>query len=68
MRLLVLFRRSSSDPAAAVTHVDPVCGAVVNPLLHPFWAERDGRDYHFCSADCQTRFRAIPGLVRSGRN
>ncbi|RPI12515.1 MAG: heavy metal translocating P-type ATPase [Lysobacterales bacterium] len=39
--------------------IDPVCGMTVGPSS-PHRAERDGREYRFCSAGCRTRFMAAP--------
>jgi len=53
----------SHDPAStgpATVH-DPVCGMVVDPATTPHHASHDGHDYHFCSAQCRTKFVAAPG-------
>lgn len=39
---------------------DPVCGMIVNPAETPHHAEHSGSTYHFCSADCRTKFIADP--------
>ena len=44
----------------AKTAKDPVCGMMVDPTATPHQASHDGRDYHFCSAGCRTKFVADP--------
>ncbi|MBU3993399.1 MAG: heavy metal translocating P-type ATPase [Alphaproteobacteria bacterium] len=39
---------------------DPVCGMSVDPATTPHHASHDGRDYHFCSAGCRSKFIAAP--------
>ncbi|MES2443413.1 MAG: heavy metal translocating P-type ATPase [Pseudomonadota bacterium] len=39
---------------------DPVCGMSVDPETSPHHASYDGKDYHFCSAGCRTKFIADP--------
>ncbi|WP_421937966.1 heavy metal translocating P-type ATPase [Phenylobacterium sp.] len=49
--------------AAAVTPdttLDPVCGMTVDPQKTAHHAEHAGRDFHFCSAGCRTKFTADP--------
>ncbi len=40
--------------------IDPVCGMTVDPAANPHHAPYEGRDYHFCSAGCRTKFIAEP--------
>ncbi|ACB95462.1 heavy metal translocating P-type ATPase [Beijerinckia indica] len=40
---------------------DPVCGMSVDPHTAKHHAEHSGRTYYFCSASCETKFRADPG-------
>ncbi len=40
--------------------IDPVCGMTVDPETSPHHAAHEGRDYHFCSAGCRTRFLGNP--------
>lgn len=44
---------------------DPVCGMEVDPTRTPHHAEHAGTAYHFCSANCLTRFQADPAHVLS---
>ena len=39
---------------------DAVCGMTVSPLLTEHHTAHEGRDYHFCSAGCRTKFVADP--------
>lgn len=49
------------DAGAAPLHVtDPVCGMSVDPATTAHHALYLDRGYHFCSAGCQTKFRADP--------
>src|SRR3954454_21935727 len=40
---------------------DPVCGMTVDPAAGKPTAEHGGRQYHFCSERCRSRFAAQPG-------
>jgi len=40
--------------------LDPVCGMTVNPAQTPHHAGHEGREYHFCSAGCRSKFLADP--------
>jgi len=40
--------------------IDPVCGMTVDPETSPHHAEHQGKDYHFCSAGCRTKFVSDP--------
>lgn len=46
----------------ADTAVDPVCGMTVDPTTTSHHAQHGGREYHFCSAGCRTKFVADPGI------
>ncbi|SNS09900.1 Cu+-exporting ATPase [Sphingomonas laterariae] len=48
----------AATPAGAV--LDPVCGMTVDPATTGHHAAHDGKDYHFCSAGCRTKFIADP--------
>ena len=39
---------------------DPVCGMDVDPLTSKHRADHDGQIYHFCAANCRTKFIADP--------
>ena len=47
------------EPLAGVVK-DPVCGMDVDPLTSKHRAEHDGQTYHFCTANCRTKFIADP--------
>ena len=49
--------KAGREPSKAV---DPVCGMTVDSVTTPHHAEHNGRDFHFCSAGCRTKFRANP--------
>ena len=40
--------------------VDPVCGMTVDPETSKHRSDYRGNTYHFCSADCRTKFEAAP--------
>ena len=40
--------------------IDPVCGMTVDPTTTAHHASHDGRDFHFCSAGCRTKFVSDP--------
>ena len=40
--------------------IDPVCGMTVDPAETLHHADHAGRAYHFCSANCRTKFVADP--------
>jgi Cu+-exporting ATPase len=51
----------TEDAASSTPLVtDPVCGMTVDPAKTVHHAAHDGRDYHFCSAGCRTKFVADP--------
>ena len=45
---------------------DLVCGMKVDPTATPHHASHDGKDYHFCSAGCRTKFVTDPNRYLSG--
>jgi len=47
-------------PGAVDAVHDPVCGMTVDPVTTPHHAAHAGRDFHFCSAGCRTKFVAEP--------
>lgn len=48
-------------PSSAAPFVtDPVCGMTVDPATAGHHAVHDGQTYHFCSAGCETKFKAAP--------
>src|SRR5690606_18607464 len=53
--------------ATAETVKDPVCGMSVDPAKSPHHAVHDGRDYHFCSGGCRTKFVADPEGYLGGK-
>ena len=42
------------------TAIDPVCGMTVKVTPDTLSHRHDGRDFHFCSERCRTRFKADP--------
>jgi Cu+-exporting ATPase len=55
----------SPDHGSAPTTLDPVCGMSVDPAKTPHHAAHDGREFHFCSAGCWTKFLAEPAKYLS---
>lgn len=47
-------------PSAAPVEKDPVCGMTVDPATAKHKAVHGGQTYHFCSAGCETKFKAAP--------
>jgi heavy metal translocating P-type ATPase len=45
---------------SATTVKDPVCGMDVDPAAATHRAEHGGETYFFCSAGCETKFKAAP--------
>ena len=45
-------------PAVGPTAVDPVCGMTVSLKPDTRTETFGGKDFHFCSEKCQTRFKA----------
>jgi Cu+-exporting ATPase len=50
----------SSGVASTVR--DPVCGMDADPATAKYHADYNGTTYHFCSAGCETKFKANPSL------
>jgi len=50
------------SPAGEVSAkvIDPVCGMTVDPLVTTHHTEHEGREFHFCSAGCRTKFQSDP--------
>src|SRR6266498_3006799 len=59
---------SHGGPAATDRVIDPVCGMTVDPHTSPHRAEHQGRSYHFCSADCRSKFAADPQKYLAGKD
>ncbi|KAB2886053.1 MAG: heavy metal translocating P-type ATPase [Albidovulum sp.] len=53
-------------PAGTATATDPVCGMAVAIRPDGRHAEFGGETFHFCSAKCETTFKADPYLYASG--
>ena len=51
---------SSSPTPVGDSTTDPVCGMAVDPARTAHHARHAGRDYHFCSAGCRSKFLAGP--------
>ena len=45
---------------AGQTVLDPVCGMTVDPLTSKHRHDHEGTTYHFCAANCRTKFIADP--------
>lgn len=54
-------------PAAEPTAIDPVCGMTVTLKPDSRTENFGGKDFHFCSGKCQTKFQADPWFYASGR-
>ncbi len=54
-------------PATGLTAIDPVCGMTVTLKPETRSETFDGKDFHFCSGKCQTKFQADPWFYASGR-
>ncbi len=57
--LVAGFHHDQAAEGLVAVH-DPVCGMVVDPAVTPHHVSYSGREYHFCSAGCRTRFMASP--------
>jgi phosphoenolpyruvate-protein phosphotransferase len=53
---LVKKRQSAAGPPRWDQAVDPVCGAVVDPVESPFTLIRHYEKIHFCSAECRNEY------------
>ena len=60
--------QTNSDPAAAITATDPVCGMTVRLDAGKPSHEWDGEEFHFCSGKCHDRFAADPYFYVSGNS
>jgi Cu+-exporting ATPase len=49
------------------TSIDPVCGMTVTLKPDTRTEAFGGKDFHFCSSKCQTKFQADPWFYASGR-
>jgi len=49
-----------ATPTAGHEVTDPVCGMTVDPATTKHHATHNGREHHFCSDRCRTRFVADP--------
>lgn len=49
------------------TSVDPVCGMTITLKPDTRTEAFGGKDFHFCSSNCQTKFQADPWFYASGR-
>ncbi len=49
------------------TSIDPVCGMTVKLKPDTRTEAFGGKDFHFCSGKCQTKFQADPWFYASGR-
>ena len=45
---------------SGATAIDPVCGMTVKVTPETLSHRHDGKDFHFCSAGCRTKFKADP--------
>ncbi len=54
-------------PGTGPTAIDPVCGMTVTLKPETRSETFDGKDFHFCSGKCQTKFQADPWFYASGR-
>ena len=54
-------------PATGPTAIDPVCGMTVTLKPDTRTESLGGKDFHFCSGKCQTKFQADPWFYASGR-
>ncbi len=52
---------------ARASAIDPVCGMTVTPKPDTRSEAFGGKDFHFCSEKCQTKFRADPWFYASGK-
>ncbi|MHB2266797.1 heavy metal translocating P-type ATPase [Aliihoeflea sp. PC F10.4] len=54
-------------PGTGPTAIDPVCGMTVTLKPETRSETFGGKDFHFCSGKCQTKFQADPWFYASGR-
>lgn len=55
------------EPATSRTAIDPVCGMTVTLKPDSRTENSGGKDFHFCSGKCQTKFQADPWFYALGR-
>ena len=51
----------------AATDIDPVCGMTVTLKSDTRTEAFEGKNFHFCSEKCQTKFKADPWFYASGK-
>ena len=56
----------AAAPSGAATAIDPVCGMTVTLKADTRAEPEGGQTFHFCSQNCQTKFRADPWFYASG--
>ena len=59
--------RHHEAPRNGPTAIDPVCGMTVTLKPDTRTESFGGKDFHFCSGKCQTKFKADPWFYASGR-
>ena len=60
--------QTNTNPAAAITATDPVCGMTVRLDAGKPSHEWGGEEFHFCSGKCHDRFVADPYFYASGNS
>ena len=60
--------QANTNPAAAITATDPVCGMTVRLDAGKPSHEWGGEEFHFCSGKCHDRFVADPYFYVSGNS
>ncbi|WP_050786803.1 heavy metal translocating P-type ATPase [Rhodobacter ferrooxidans] len=55
------------ESGTGLTSIDPVCGMTVTLKPDTRTEAFGGKDFHFCSGKCQTKFQADPWFYASGR-
>ena len=55
------------ESGTGLTSIDPVCGMTVTLKPDTRTEAFGGKDFHFCSSKCQTKFQADPWFYASGR-
>ena len=60
--------QTNTNPAAAITATDPVCGMTVRLDAGKPSHEWGGEEFHFCSEKCHDRFVADPYFYVSGNS
>ncbi len=60
--------QTNTNPAAAITATDPVCGMTVRLDAGKPSHEWGGEEFHFCSGKCHDRFVADPYFYVSGNS